>query len=937
MENFTSNINKPNLQYYNINNLNFIEEEYVSDFNNINNDKYIKLDDINEDLDDLISEDDIFEDNNTGLNTEEYLNNPNFFQLNMDAFQSARQLSTTLNETDNIDDFILELDSNFDDESVVSMATDITNEVQLIEISEPTKLTKFTTCVLIDNFNGEIRSCGSSQNLHCVKNIFGTWEIDSEMVHRLHVKNAKGTKDSFLGFISNRRCLFCNINKTFYTREEQCDQYSWTLVGQNLQVPCCGQYHCTSLTEICLILYPSLSNKKAHYICTSCYEKHANWLLYVAEYESPNFQEQLSPAFKLNKLDFFNCEYKKFSEKESFEFGQEMAKTILKNRKNINNNKKLFENPDSLIEYYNAFSLLLSEFFLGLVNTLQLSKFKEVNRKKQFHGKLTTSFDPNSTIKTRIFLMSIIFRIAFPSLQLWLSTMLTSLIRKPKLITLLQQLLITIHAIAHTQKHERKLENRRIMTANPCERLWVGDNIWNIGVIDNIDFKEKTFTYSNIFDQIRNITHATLCIVFQYKMLNSISALLSNVFPISNISTLKLWGDNIKSQQFILNFHQIFKDFLQFSGSGNFFKYSQNFDLPDIYQQIINSTELGCQLPPANVVILEAGNKPSSNEEIFEACDMFLQDFSLDNNKYIDIVSDEAIFRRTIHYIETHAYTRIILGQWHTSKDMCSVLITIFSGFGNFNLAAALETKFLDKLEAVVDYQSTCRVLEMIWFVVEVAIHIHLKKHNKTIKQIIDENNNLLKTCYFFLAHLAKHPELKELLKHACLINIIREKHFFAFDEALETFGVKYVKQNISGNPINTEQLKNQIKAVQSERDQINLFLFEFLDDNVAYQVGEECLNAILKQDVLKSEKRVAIGVMTEEQNVLSQSNPNAEIQSLPNNTQITHSPSDLIENPCPTKCVKRTTHAQELPFLEPLVNNISEENINNAIQQLNN
>src|SRR2546429_662846 len=186
MKNFTSNINKPNFQHDNLN----FTEEYVYDFNNINDDNYVNL--------------------------------------------------------------------------------DVTNEVQLIEISEPTKSTQFTTCVLIDNFNGEIRTCGSSQNLHCVKNIFGTWEIDSEMVHRvssnlaslgvcyshqmydqtkLHAKNAKGTKNSSLGFISNRRCLFCNINKTFYTRGEQCDQHSWTLVGRNLQVPCCGQYHCTSLTE----------------------------------------------------------------------------------------------------------------------------------------------------------------------------------------------------------------------------------------------------------------------------------------------------------------------------------------------------------------------------------------------------------------------------------------------------------------------------------------------------------------------------------------------------------------------------------------------------------------------------------------------------------------------------------------------------------------
>lgn len=92
--------------------------------------------------------------------------------------------------------------------------------------------------------------------------------------------------------------------------------------------------------------------------------------------------------------------------------------------------------------------------------------------------------------------------------------MLTSLIRKLKLTGQLYQLLIIINAVAHIQRHECKLENIRITTANPHERLWVDDNIWNIGVIDNIDFKEKTFAYSNIFDQIRSTTHAILCIVF---------------------------------------------------------------------------------------------------------------------------------------------------------------------------------------------------------------------------------------------------------------------------------------------------------------------------------------------------------------------------------------------------------------------------------------
>ena len=63
MENFTSNINKPDL--------NFMEDEYVSDFSSVDNN--------NEGLDDIIFEEDIFEDSNIGLNSEEYSDTSNFF------------------------------------------------------------------------------------------------------------------------------------------------------------------------------------------------------------------------------------------------------------------------------------------------------------------------------------------------------------------------------------------------------------------------------------------------------------------------------------------------------------------------------------------------------------------------------------------------------------------------------------------------------------------------------------------------------------------------------------------------------------------------------------------------------------------------------------------------------------------------------------------
>ncbi|PKK68322.1 hypothetical protein RhiirC2_782401 [Rhizophagus irregularis] len=59
-------------------------------------------------------------------------------------------------------------------------------------------------------------------------------------------------------------------------------------------------------------------------------------------------------------------------------------------------------------------------------------------------------------------------------------------------------------------------------------------------------------------------------------------------------------------------------------------------------------------------------------------------------------------------------------------------------------------------------------------------------------------------------------------------------QHLFTltnFNEAFEMFSVHFVKQNIIGNVINEAKLKANIKAAQSERDQIDLLLSEYLDD----------------------------------------------------------------------------------------------------------
>jgi len=71
--------------------------------------------------------------------------------------------------------------------------------------------------------------------------------------------------------------------------------------------------------------------------------------------------------------------------------------------------------------------------------------------------------------------------------------------------------------------------------------------------------------------------------------------------------------------------------------------------------------------------------------------------------------------------MEEHTNVQILLGQWHTSKGMCSALIKTFSGYGIFNLAKVLGVKFMDKFEQVVDYQVTCHVLELIWIAVGIC------------------------------------------------------------------------------------------------------------------------------------------------------------------------------------------------------------------------
>lgn len=186
-----------------------------------------------------------------------------------------------------------------------------------------------------------------------------------------------------------------------------------------------------------------------------------------------------------------------------------MGNILLKERKQIISQKLHLEKPKSLHEYYNALPFQLIQFFEGMIEIL-LKRLHDQANKKQTKKESSNpkSLNIEKIQKTVIFLTSIIVSFAFKGTKIWLTRMLASLCRKPRLISSFYKVLLSINAISHTKRQEYYLEKKRMDAAEPTSRLLKGPNIWNVCVIDNIDFKEKAFTYGNIYDTTRSSSHA---------------------------------------------------------------------------------------------------------------------------------------------------------------------------------------------------------------------------------------------------------------------------------------------------------------------------------------------------------------------------------------------------------------------------------------------
>ncbi|RHZ63732.1 hypothetical protein Glove_328g119 [Diversispora epigaea] len=439
------------------------------------------------------------------------------------------------------------------------------------------------------------------------------FHFDQNKLHEEGLKKKIQTVDSLIQY---KRCLFCGINKYFYSREKICLQHLWNLLGRNLQIPCIGQTYCPTLKEqnYSPIIY---STTNSHLHCRpgkgkpikTCQETglhkedttlalklFSKLILNIAESENTDMKKNLlhylsptlqifinndlssqshtiysststsitSPSnFKLSntfspfiiktaiKLKHINIDDNKTPKdllpEDCIEFGNALANKIWISKTYLKENYESLETPKTLKQYFDVLPRHLTGFFDALIYNLTLKHYTIANRKAKQEQRQIKSVNLLKVHKTSAFLSSIILNTAFKA-------------------------------------------------ANPCNRLQIGSNIWNIAVIDNIDIMTKSFTFGNIYNTTRQSSHTILRMVFQYNLPVPLTSFLN--IKLNNIGSVL--GPNITSKNILEIFNNIFDKLLFENLLGN--NYNTNFCTDTIHQEIITQVEYGCQCESPNVV-----------------------------------------------------------------------------------------------------------------------------------------------------------------------------------------------------------------------------------------------------------------------------------------------------------------------------------------------
>ncbi|RHZ66091.1 hypothetical protein Glove_309g4 [Diversispora epigaea] len=557
---------------------------------------------------------------------------------------------------------------------------------EIIEIIEQVEL---TACVIIDYINGNIQCCGRNNGkMRQLHNLFGVCDSHFQFDNKyLHKSQNKQLKDFTQGIIQWRRCISCNKFITFFSRGIGCTLHSWNLNKQNIQVPCIGQYACDALRSyppLCKRAFDNINQQRN--ICCMCYENLGGHI-----YHRPGREKSAT-----------TCITEKLHVNDTTKGLKYLGKWLI----NI-----------AQIDDDNIKKKILTKTFETL---LPFCKITSTNTTS------TSIHEKNSFIEPpSLFIMKILFTSTFKNEEKRINDF-------EKFGHEFGQKLWNSRSDINLKKHI--LESKRLIK---------GNNIWKLAVIDNIDFKEKSFKFGNIYDITHNSSHATLRLAFQAHLPFEIETGPEPVIELT--AETPLFGMNKCTDETLMLFQQTIEELLDFKKINNELIFKKDFDAETIKHIILSKLNPGCLGPSPDVIILEPGANPNSDEEILHVAEMYKEDFTLENHSFLDIVADQAIHSRLIKCQEKWPKIRPLLGQWHTSKDFCSVLLVLFSSYGLLSLASRLGVRFLDKFEMAVDYRSTARVLDLIWAAVEKRTRIAnqpLINSTESVQKEVAENSN---------------------------------------------------------------------------------------------------------------------------------------------------------------------------------------------------
>ncbi|RHZ77312.1 hypothetical protein Glove_181g50 [Diversispora epigaea] len=219
--------------------------------------------------------------------------------------------------------------------------------------------------------------------------------------------------------------------------------------------------------------------------------------------------------------------------------------------------------------------------------------------------------------------------------------------------------------------------------------------------------------------------------------------------------------------------------------------------------------------------------------------------------------------------VEKWSKLRPLLGAWHISKDFCSVLLVLFSSYGILNFAHELGTAVGFSINIYIKKKemSLHSIMDGIWKAHRIGIrngNHNLQRNCLSAAALLFASvgkNNYTTSIIHYLSTLAKYLKLNQILQEVGAFKLSTNNNnknsshiCFAFDEALETFGVRFIKQNITEHSIFKKYIPSELNKEGCEK------LI------ACYPNGLERIQKVYLQEVLKIEKcnitgRQTIGV----------------------------------------------------------------------------